>query len=86
MKEVIPTDASSRSAAFSAAAFSSGVGFGIFASISSFAVSRSVPEGSPVFGSRSMTPFGGSGICASMPARASAFEFAHPECPSEPRR
>ncbi len=49
---------------------------------SAVADSRSVPEGSPVAGSRSMRPFGGSGVSRVTPAIASAFEFAHAEWPS----
>ena len=50
------------------------------------ASSRSAPDGSPVTGSRSMRPYGGSGVAFVTPASASAFELTQTECPSVAER
>ena len=52
----------------------------------SAASSRSVPLGSPVAGSRSIRPYGGSGVAFVIPARARAFELTQTECPSVAER
>ena len=51
----------------------------------SAASSRSVPLGSPA-ASRSIRPYGGSGVAFVTPASARAFELTHTECPSAAER
>ena len=62
------------------------VGFGTTALTSAIAgVSFSSPDGSPVAWSRTIVPFGGSGVAFVMRAAWSAFEFAQMLWPSKQR-
>ncbi len=79
---VIPNEFASFSARSSPAASSAPVRGGSAASTRLIADSRRVPVGSPVSGSRSMRPFGGSGVSRVIFARARARELTHAECPS----
>ena len=72
---VIPKRLACAIAAFSAARRSASVGTGTTRRTSPAADSFKCPVGSPVRGSRTMTPFGGSGVSRVIPAAASAREF-----------
>ena len=80
---VTPNVRPSAIAALSARRWSAGLGLGSTLLMSAIAGASLInPVGSPVFGSRTMVPFGGSGVFFVMPAAASAFELTHTLCSS----
>ena len=80
--DVMPKELASAIARTIAALTSASDGGGACRATKIAAVSRNVPIGSFVVGSRSMRPPGGSGVAAVTSAMANAREFAQPEWPS----